>query len=41
MSYIRVNKQVKCISDIKQQLQFTLIGNTILINKITKETEYN
>ena len=38
MSYVRVGKQVKCICDIKQQIQFMSIVNTILIIKIAKET---
>lgn len=35
--------KVSCIYDIKQQIQLTRnsVGDTILINKITKETEHN
>ena len=32
MSYTRGSEEVKCISDIKQQIQFTLIVNTKLQN---------
>ena len=35
MSYIGESEEVKCISDIKQQIQFTLIVNTKLQNNKT------